>query len=144
MAKPPTLTAAPCDGVASFIQQRFTAPMVEYSNDLSPGKAKSMKLPLMLAAILIPATAFAQGLPNWDINTYCTKRAQKSGMMAADLLGACVEAEQASLAELKEAWNGYTAIAREKCLKMVADDRHYADLQACIIAAEAVQHSEKR
>lgn len=103
-----------------------------------------MKLPLIFAALVIPATAFAQGLPNWDINTYCSKRAQKSGMTTVDLLGACVEAEQASLAELKEAWNGYTAAAREKCLKMVANDQHYADLQACIIAAEASQHSEKR
>ena len=74
----------------------------------------------------------------------CANRAKSSGIAMNDLFPACVEAEQASLAGLKEAWNGYSAASREKCLKTVANDQHYADLQACIVAAEAMQHTEKR
>lgn len=103
---------------------------------------RSAKTFLHLAvAIGAPTVAFAQGLPQWNIKQYCEKRAQKSGMTTAELVAACIEAEQASLSELREAWNGYTADSRAKCLRDA--DQHYADLQACIVAAEA-QHPEKK
>lgn len=100
------------------------------------------KLPLIAVVLLLPASAIAQGLPAWNIELYCAKRAQKSGMTTAELLGACVEAEQASLSELKEAWKDYTAASRERCLHDA--DQHYADLQACIVAAEAMRHTQKQ
>lgn len=103
-----------------------------------------MKKILLFVLLITPATTFAQGLPSWSIELYCANRAKSSGIAMNDLFPACVEAEQASLAELKEAWNGYSAASREKCLKTVANDQHYADLQACIVAAEAMQHTEKR
>lgn len=97
------------------------------------------KLTLILFALALPTLACAQGLPNWNVDQYCKKRAQKSGMTTGELIAGCVEAERASLSELKEAWNGYTAASREKCLRQA--DQHYADLQACIIAAEAPLHT---
>lgn len=100
------------------------------------------KLPLLLMALISPTLACAQGLPNWNVDAYCLKRGEKSGMTTGDLIAACVEAERASLFELKEAWNNYATASREKCLHEA--DQHYADLQACIIAAEALQHAEKR
>jgi hypothetical protein len=102
-----------------------------------------MSKALLIPAILVVSTvAFAQGLPTWDVQTYCKRRAQKSGMTTSELVDACVEAEKASLAELKASWSGYTAASREKCLKEA--DQHYADLQACIVAAEASQHTLAR
>jgi hypothetical protein len=100
------------------------------------------KLPLIAILLTIPTIASAQGLPSWNIDLYCAKRAQKSGMTTQELLATCVEAERASLDELKEAWNGYAAASRQKCLTTA--DQHYADLQACIVAAEASQHKEPK
>lgn len=96
------------------------------------------KLTLTFFALSLPTVACAQGLPNWNVDQYCAKRGQKSGM-TSELIAGCVDAERASLAELKEAWNGYAAASREKCLSQA--DQHYADLQACIIAAEAPLHT---
>jgi hypothetical protein len=96
------------------------------------------RLWLTLTLLAIPTVAFAQGLPSWSIDLYCAKRAQKSGMTTNELVDACVD-ERASLAELKASWNGYTTASREKCLRDA--DQHYADLQACIVAAEASQHT---
>ena len=100
------------------------------------------KVPLIFIALALPTLACAQGLPNWNVDQYCIKRAQKSGMTSSELIAGCVEAERASLSELKEAWNDYAATSREKCLNQA--DQHYADLQACIIAAEAPLHSLPR
>ena len=98
-----------------------------------------MRLSLLLALLIVPAVALAQGLPSWDVKIYCAKRAQKSGMTTGELIDACIETERASMSELKASWNGYASVSREKCLKEA--DQHYADLQACIVAAEASQHS---
>lgn len=103
-----------------------------------------LKILTAISTLVIPTTAFAQGLPSWSIELYCANRAKSSGMAMNDLFPACIEAERASLAELKEAWTDYSAASREKCLKTVANDQHYADLQACIVAAEASRHSEKK
>lgn len=97
------------------------------------------KLWLTLTLLAIPTVAFAHGPPSWNIDLYCAKRAQKSGMTTNELVDACVEAERASLAELKASWSGYATVSREKCLREA--DQHYADLQACIVAAEASQHT---
>jgi hypothetical protein len=99
------------------------------------------KLPLILSILAIPTVALAQGLPTWNIEIYCAKRAQKSGMTTSELLGACVEAEQASLAELKDTWSGYSSTSRAKCLKDA--DPHYGDLEACVVAADAMKHKDK-
>lgn len=98
-----------------------------------------LRMPLVLAVLVVPTVAVAQGLPNWDVKVYCAKRAQKSGMTTSELIDACIEAERASMSELKASWNGYASVSREKCLKEA--DQHYADLQACIVAAEASQHN---
>ncbi len=100
------------------------------------------RLLLILVILALPTAAFPQDLPSWDINSYCAKRAQKSGMTTSELVDACVEAERASLSELKASWADYTAASRAKCLKEA--DQHFADLQACIVAAEALQHTTSR
>lgn len=101
-----------------------------------------LKLSLILSTfVLLPTVTFAQDLPSWSIELYCAKQARLSGNAMNDLFGGCVEAERASLAELKADWSEYSAASRSKCLKLISSDQLYSDLEACIEAAEAVRQA---
>ena len=88
--------------------------------------------------------ALAQALPARSIEQFCSKIAKTSGAPKDDVFGVCVDAERASLAELKENWNDYTPQSRARCLRTAGGEGLYSDLEACIEAAEAMRASESR
>ncbi len=98
---------------------------------------------LALAALLVPAVAPAQTLPSRSIELYCAKRASAAGAVMNDLFGACVEAERASLGELKANWTDYSMSSRMRCISTTDPAGLYTDLEACIEAAEAMRAEGK-
>lgn len=98
---------------------------------------------LALVSLLISSPLFAQALPRVDIDSDCLKKA-KTNRPTDDFYVTCVDAEKATLAELREDWSGYSSESRRRCLGMTGNGSFYSDLQACIEAAEALRSTEGR
>lgn len=81
----------------------------------------------------------AQALLRRSIELFCAKRAKVAGAAVNDLFGACVEAERASLEDLRDNWTAYSLGSRARYLKVFGAGGLYSDIEACIEAAEALR-----
>lgn len=97
-----------------------------------------MKTKLVASLLLVASTdAMAQALPAFSIELFCARRANAAGPALSNLFTACVEAERASLADLRENWVDYSPRSRAQCLKLFGAASLYSNLEACIESAEA-------
>ncbi len=102
-----------------------------------------MRLTALLFCLLFATAAFAQKIPQVNIQKYCLSKSETGGR-GDEFYAACVDGETVALSDLAENWNDYSAESRSGCLKITGSGGVYSDLQACIEAAEAARDAKRR
>nr|WP_321454506.1 hypothetical protein [uncultured Cohaesibacter sp.] len=101
-----------------------------------------MRYFFILPILLMPFSAFASDLPDYDSETYCTDYAtDPNGSYAKDIFDPCLTSEYFSEAMLEDQWDKLDKDAKVRCdAKARADeaDRHqsgsYSLLKQCLEA----------